>query len=30
MLKISWLDAAAQLLGFVTRALGRSETQQID
>jgi hypothetical protein len=34
MLKISWLDAAAQLLassvGFFTRALGRSETQQLD
>jgi hypothetical protein len=34
MLKISWLEAAAHLLvssvGFFTRALGRSETQQID
>jgi hypothetical protein len=34
MLKISWLEAAAQLVigsvGFFTRALGRSETQQID
>jgi hypothetical protein len=31
MLKISWLDAAAQLLassvGFLSKALGRSEVQ---
>ena len=34
MLKISWLAAAAQLLAssvsFFAKALGRSETQQLD